>query len=115
MKPENPQFHVVGGTWVEMDGNLPSGESFIRQFLCGQRYFEKHFGRRCKIFWLPDTFGYSAQLPQIIRLSGMEYFMTQKLSWNLINIFPHHSFVWEGIDGTDVLVHFAPADTYISS
>eukprot|EP01084_Bolivina_argentea_P045266 83330_1 len=110
----NNTFHIVGGTWVEMDGNIPSGEGFVRQFLYGQEFYLKHFGRRCKIFWLPDTFGYSGQLPQIIRQSDIDYFLTQKLSWNLINKFPHHSFLWEGIDGSDVLTHFPPADTYVA-
>lgn len=106
------QFIPVGGTWVEMDGNLPSGESFVRQFLYGQLFFEKEFGSRCKEFWLPDTFGYSAQLPQIMRICGVSRFLTQKLSWNLVNKFPHHSFLWEGLDGSTILAHFAPADTY---
>eukprot|EP01084_Bolivina_argentea_P045267 83332_1 len=107
-------FHFVGGTWIEMDGNIPCGESFVRQFLYGQEFFLKYFGRRCKIFWLPDTFGYSGQLPQIIRQCGCDYFLTQKLSWNTINKFPHHTFIWEGIDGSSVLTHFPPADTYVS-
>lgn len=106
------QFIPVGGTWVEMDGNLPSGESFVRQFLYGQLFFEKEFGARCKEFWLPDTFGYSAQLPQIMRICGLSRFLTQKLSWNLVNKFPHHNFHWEGLDGSSVLAHFAPAETY---
>lgn len=106
------QFIPVGGTWVEMDGNLPSGESFVRQFLYGQLFFEKEFGSRCKEFWLPDTFGYSAQLPQIMRICGVSRFLTQKLSWNLVNKFPHHSFLWEGLDGSTVLAHFAPSETY---
>ncbi|XP_075750100.1 alpha-mannosidase 2C1 isoform X1 [Rhipicephalus microplus] len=106
------QFIPVGGTWVEMDGNLPSGESFVRQFLYGQLFFEKEFGTRCKEFWLPDTFGYSAQLPQIMRMCGVSRFLTQKLSWNLVNKFPHHNFVWEGLDGSTVLAHFAPSETY---
>ena len=97
-----------------MDGNIPSGEGFVRQFLYGQEFYEKYFGRRCEIFWLPDTFGYSGQLPQIMRQSGIRYFLTQKLSWNLINKFPYHSFVWEGIDGSSVLTHFPPADTYVA-
>ena len=71
------EFHAVGGTWVEMDGNLPSGEAFVRQFLYGQEFFQRHFGRRCRVFWLPDTFGYSAQLPQIMRQSGVDFFLTQ--------------------------------------
>lgn len=109
------QFIPVGGTWVEMDGNLPSGESFIRQFLYGQRFFEQEFCKRCKEFWLPDTFGYSAQLPQIMRLCGIERFLTTKLSWSLVNTFPHDNFLWEGIDGSTVLVHFPPGKTYTST
>ena len=107
-------FVPIGGTWVEMDCNLPSGESFCRQFLYGQRYFKSEFGSYCSEFWLPDTFGYSAQLPQIIKASGIDYFLTQKLSWNNINKFPHHTFIWEGLDGSEVLTHFPPADTYTS-
>uniref|UniRef100_A0A6B2KX21 alpha-mannosidase n=1 Tax=Arcella intermedia TaxID=1963864 RepID=A0A6B2KX21_9EUKA len=106
------KFIPTGGTWVEMDCNIPSGESFVRQFLYGQRFFERQFGSKCTEFWLPDTFGYSAQLPQIIRDSEMEFFLTQKLSWNLINKFPHNTFTWVGIDGSEVLCHFPPADTY---
>eukprot|EP00475_Leptophrys_vorax_P043373 TRINITY_DN8337_c0_g1_i1.p1 TRINITY_DN8337_c0_g1~~TRINITY_DN8337_c0_g1_i1.p1 ORF type:complete len:907 (+),score=227.97 TRINITY_DN8337_c0_g1_i1:74-2722(+) len=106
------QFVVIGGSWIEMDANVPSGESFARQFLYGQRLFQKEFGVTCDTFWLPDTFGYSPQLPQICRLSGMVNFMSQKLSWNLINKFPHHSFIWEGLDGSQVLTHFPPSNTY---
>ena len=105
-------FVPIGGTWVEMDCNLPSGEAFCRQFLYGQRYFEATFGKRCSVFWLPDTFGYSAQLPQIIVQAGLKYFFTQKLSWNNINKFPNTTFYWKGLDGTSVLTHFCPADTY---
>uniref|UniRef100_A0A8B9J1X2 Mannosidase alpha class 2C member 1 n=1 Tax=Amazona collaria TaxID=241587 RepID=A0A8B9J1X2_9PSIT len=106
------QFIPVGGTWVEMDGNLPSGESMVRQFLQGQRFFQQQFGRVCSEFWLPDTFGYSAQLPQLMRGCGIRRFLTQKLSWNLVNSFPHHTFFWEGIDGSRVLTHFPPGDSY---
>ena len=106
------RFIPVGGLWVEMDGNIPSGESFCRQMLYGQQEFMKSFGRYCDVFWLPDTFGYSAQLPQLMRQAGMERFLTQKMSWNLVNKFPHHSFLWEGIDGSAVLTHFPPADSY---
>ncbi|XP_008941963.1 PREDICTED: alpha-mannosidase 2C1, partial [Merops nubicus] len=106
------QFIPVGGTWVEMDGNLPSGESMVRQFLQGQRFFQEQFGRLCSEFWLPDTFGYSAQLPQLMRGCGIRRFLTQKLSWNLVNTFPHHTFFWEGIDGSRVLTHFPPGDSY---
>ncbi|NXN94559.1 MA2C1 mannosidase, partial [Rhinopomastus cyanomelas] len=106
------QFIPVGGTWVEMDGNLPSGESMVRQFLQGQRFFQEEFGHICSEFWLPDTFGYSAQLPQLMRGCGIGRFLTQKLSWNLVNTFPHHTFFWEGIDGSRVLTHFPPGDSY---
>ena len=111
-KVKSGQFHPIGGTWVENDTNMPSGESLVRQFLYGQRFFEKNFGQRCKVFWLPDTFGYSAQLPQIVRLADMEYFFTQKLSWNNINKFPHTTFNWVGLDGSQVISHMAPSETY---
>ncbi|XP_008843092.2 alpha-mannosidase 2C1 isoform X4 [Nannospalax galili] len=106
------QFVPVGGTWVEMDGNLPSGEAMVRQFLQGQNFFLQEFGKMCSEFWLPDTFGYSAQLPQIMRGCGIKRFLTQKMSWNLVNSFPHHTFFWEGLDGSQVLVHFPPGDSY---
>ncbi|CAF98334.1 unnamed protein product, partial [Tetraodon nigroviridis] len=106
------RFVPVGGVWVEMDGNLPSGESMVRQFLEGQRFFNQEFGIHCKEFWLPDTFGYSAQLPQIMQGCGISSFMTQKLSWNLVNTFPHNTFFWEGLDGSKVLTHFPPGDSY---
>uniref|UniRef100_A0A3Q2SY03 alpha-mannosidase n=1 Tax=Fundulus heteroclitus TaxID=8078 RepID=A0A3Q2SY03_FUNHE len=106
------QFIPVGGTWVEMDGNLPSGESMVRQFLEGQRFFNQEFGMFCKEFWLPDTFGYSAQLPQIMQGCGISNFLTQKLSWNLVNTFPHNTFFWEGLDGSKVLTHFPPGNSY---
>ncbi|KAJ1651151.1 Glycoside hydrolase, 38 vacuolar alpha mannosidase [Dispira simplex] len=106
------QFIPIGGTWVEMDANMPSGEALVRQFLFGQRFFAQNFGQRCQIFWLPDTFGYSAQLPQIVREAGMRYFFTQKLSWNNINEFPHTTFYWIGLDGSRVLTHMAPSNTY---
>ncbi|XP_026979455.1 alpha-mannosidase 2C1 isoform X6 [Sagmatias obliquidens] len=106
------QFVPVGGTWVEMDGNLPSGEAMVRQFLQGQSFFLQEFGKMCSEFWLPDTFGYSVQLPQIMRSCGIRHFLTQKLSWNLVNNFPHHTFFWEGLDGSRVLAHFPPGDSY---
>lgn len=106
------RFIPVGGCWVEMDGNLPGGESFVRQILYGQKFFMENFGKACAEFWLPDTFGYSAQLPQLLALGGMKRFVTQKLSWNLVNKFPHNTFWWRGIDGTRVLSHFPPGDTY---
>jgi alpha-mannosidase len=107
-------FVPIGGTYVEMDCNIPSGESLARQFLVGQRFFEREFGVRSRTFFLPDTFGYASQLPQIMRLCGIDYFLTQKLSWNQINKMPHNTFTWRGIDGSAVITHFPPADTYNS-
>ncbi|HET8953836.1 MAG TPA: glycoside hydrolase family 38 C-terminal domain-containing protein [Solirubrobacteraceae bacterium] len=106
------RWEVVGGSWVEPDLNLPSGESLVRQLLYGQRDLQERFGTRCREFWTPDTFGYNGQLPQILRGAGIDRFLTQKLSWNQFTEPPHHSFVWAGIDGSDVLVHMPPADTY---
>jgi alpha-mannosidase len=109
---DSGQWLPVGGTWVEPDCNLPSGESLVRQFLHGQRFFEREFGRRCPEFWNPDVFGYNGQLPQIMRGAGIGRFLTQKLSWNRFNPPAHHTFTWQGIDGSQVLAHFPPADTY---
>ncbi|KIY67661.1 glycoside hydrolase family 38 protein [Cylindrobasidium torrendii FP15055 ss-10] len=106
------RFQPVGGSWVENDANMPSGEALVRQFLFGQRFFESRFGKRCDTAWLPDSFGLSGALPQLIRGAGMKYFFTQKLSWNNINRFPHSTFNWVGIDGTQVLCHMTPVDTY---
>ena len=111
-KVKKGTFQPIGGSWVEHDTNMPSGESLVRQFLYGQRFFESHFGQRCATFWLPDTFGYSSQLPQLCRLAGMSRFFTQKLSWNNINNFPHTTFNWVSLDGSQVLCHMAPAETY---
>ncbi|MEJ0027121.1 MAG: alpha-mannosidase [Rhizomicrobium sp.] len=108
------QWIPIGGSWVEPDCNLPSGESMCRQFLYGQRYFERTFGARSRIFWNPDVFGYAGQLPQLMREAGMDRFLTQKLSWNRFTVPPHHSFRWRGIDGSEVLTHFPPSDTYNS-
>jgi len=102
----------VGGMWVEPDVNLASGESLIRQITYGQRFFEEHFGVRSTEVWIPDVFGYSAALPQIMRLGGLRRFLTQKMSWNKTNPFPHHTFWWEGIDGSSVFTHFPPIDSY---
>lgn len=113
-KVEEGQFHPIGGSWVEHDTNMPSGESLVRQFLYGQRFFEAQFGSRCRTFWLPDTFGYSSQLPQLCRLAGMDRFMTQKLSWNNINTFPHTTFMWVSPDGSQVICHMPPSETYTS-
>jgi alpha-mannosidase len=102
----------VGGTWIEPDCNLPSGESLARQFLHGQRFFERELGRRCTELWQPDVFGYTGQLPQLMREAGIARFLTQKLSWNRFNPPEHHTFTWQGLDGSEVLTHFPPHDTY---
>ncbi len=106
------RWEVVGGSWVEPDCNLPDGESLIRQLLVGQRWFEEHFGSRCTIYWSPDTFGHNGQMPQILRQCGIQRFVTQKLSWNQFTRPPHDSFVWRGIDGSEVLAHLPPVGTY---
>lgn len=105
------QFEIQGGFWVEPDTNLPSGESLIRQAIHGQRYWESRFGQRVSMCWLPDAFGYTGALPQILRLAGMDSFLTIKLAWNEHNDFPHRSFVWAGIDGSTVLAHMPPEGT----
>jgi len=109
------RWEVQGAMWVEADTNVPSGESLVRQVLYGKRYFRREFGQDMKILWLPDVFGYSAALPQILAKSGVPYFMTQKLSWSRTNRYPHHTFWWAGLDGSRVLAHLPPEDTYNSS
>lgn len=106
------RWEVVGGMWVETDLNLPDGESLLRQLVKGQAAFRAWFGERCTGAFLPDDFGYPAALPQIVAEGGCSWFFTQKLSWNETNRFPHHSFWWEGLDGTAVYAHFSPVDTY---
>ncbi|MGH3756187.1 alpha-mannosidase [Actinophytocola sp.] len=113
-KIETGQFVPVGGMWVEADTNMPGGEAMARQFVHGKRFFLDEFGIETDEVWLPDSFGYSAALPQLVLLSGSTYFLTQKISWNQQNTFPHHTFRWEGIDGSRVFTHFPPADTYCS-
>jgi alpha-mannosidase len=103
---------IVGGEWVEADANMIGGEAFIRQFSEGMAFFRQHFDIDPDIVWLPDSFGYSAALPGIARHVGMQWMLTQKLSWNDTNTFPHTSFWWEGIDGNRIFTHFPPADTY---
>lgn len=99
----------IGGMWVESDTQLVTGESLARQFLYGQRYFLEKFGVRSRIGWLPDTFGFTAQLPQLMRKAGIEVFVTHKVMWNDTNEFPYHAFVWEGLDGSDVVAHIIVA------
>ncbi|GAA4689523.1 alpha-mannosidase [Phytohabitans rumicis] len=108
------QWAPVGGMWVESDANLPGGEALARQLVHGKRFFMDEFGVECEEIWLPDSFGYTAAFPQIARLAGVRWFLTQKLSWNQTNKLPHHTFRWEGIDGTRVFTHFPPVDTYNS-
>ncbi len=99
------RWDLVGGMWVEPDGNLLSGESWARQLLYGQRYFRAKFNQTIKVCWLPDTFGYSANLPQILRQGGIDWFFTTKLNWNETNPFPYDLYQWEGIDGSKVIAH----------
>lgn len=106
------QWEPIGSMWVEPDCNVPSGESLVRQLLHGKGFFERELGVTTRDLWLPDVFGYSAALPQILRKAGVDRFLTQKISWNDTNRFPHHTFLWEGIDGTQVFSHFPPVDTY---
>ncbi|MDQ0115785.1 alpha-mannosidase [Paenibacillus harenae] len=97
------RWELVGGMWVEPDLNIPSGESLVRQILHGQLFYKEEFGRTSNIEWLPDTFGYCASLPQLLKLAGVDYFMTTKLNWNDTNVFPYDLFHWVGIDGTSVV------------
>ncbi len=108
------RFVPVGGMWVESDTNLPGGEALVRQFVAGKGFFARELGVEPTEVWLPDSFGYTGALPQIARAAGCEYLLTQKPSWNDTNPMPHHTFWWEGIDGTRVLTHFPPTDTYNS-
>ncbi|MGY5052567.1 alpha-mannosidase [Streptomyces sp. 900105755] len=105
----------VGGMWVEADGNLPGGEALARQLVYGRRFFAEEFGVEQHGVWLPDSFGYTAAYPQLARLAGARWFLTQKLSWNETNRLPHHTFAWEGIDGTRIFTHFPPVDSYVAS
>ncbi|AQA16078.1 alpha-mannosidase [Streptomyces malaysiensis] len=105
----------VGGMWVEADGNLPGGEALARQLVYGRRFFTEEFGVEQEGVWLPDSFGYTAAYPQLAKLAGAKWFLTQKLSWNETNRLPHHTFSWEGIDGSRIFTHFPPIDSYNAS
>ena len=107
------RFEPNGSTWVECDGNLTGSEAFCRQFVRGKRYLRKKFNYESDTFWLPDTFGYSAALPQIMKKCNVEYFLTTKLSWNDTNKFPYETFIWKGIDGSEVPVHFNTIHTWV--
>jgi alpha-mannosidase len=108
------RFVPVGGMWVESDTNMPGGEALARQLIAGKGFFMREFGIEPQEVWLPDSFGYTAALPQIVAAAGSRYFLTQKISWNETNSMPHHTFSWEGIDGTRIFTHFPPVDTYNS-
>ncbi len=106
------RFVPAGGMWVESDTNMPGSEAMARQFVHGKRFFLDEFGIENEEAWLPDTFGFAAGLPQIIKAAGSKWLLTQKISWSQTNTFPHHTFRWEGIDGTRIFTHFPPVETY---
>ncbi|MBE6703419.1 MAG: alpha-mannosidase [Ruminococcaceae bacterium] len=103
------RWECEGAMWVEADCNLSSGESLVRQVLYGKNYFKQEFGVENRVLWLPDVFGYSAALPQILRKSGVDWFVTSKISWNDTNRMPHDTFRWRGIDGTEINTQFITA------
>ncbi|MGI9550267.1 MAG: alpha-mannosidase, partial [Aurantibacter sp.] len=111
---KNNRWECQGGMWVEADCNISSGESLVRQVLYGKKFFKEEFDQDIDNLWLPDVFGYSAALPQILVKSGINFFMTQKISWNQFNRFPHHTFIWKGLDHTEIYSHFLCNDTYNS-
>ena len=102
------KWELLGGMWIEPETNLVSGESLIRQLLYGQRYYQEKFGEICRVAWLPDSFGFTWQLPQILKQCGIEYFVTGKLHWNDTTKFPHGCFWWESPDGTKLLTLMSP-------
>ena len=104
-KVKSGQWEPVGGMWVESDCNLTSGESLVRQILYAQKFFEREFGKRCKVAWLPDAFGFTWTLPQIFKKAGIDYFLTTKINWNETNKFPYDLFFWQGLDGTRIIAH----------
>ncbi len=109
------RWEADGGMWVEADCNLTSGESLTRQILLGSRFLKEEFGKEVEYLWLPDVFGYSWALPQILKKSGIDMFMTTKISWNQYNRMPHDTFYWKGIDGSKVLTHFITTPDPFSS
>lgn len=109
------RWEVDGGTWLEPDCNIPSGESLLRQLLKGRKFFKEEFGKTSDTLWLPDVFGYSAALPQILVKSGIKNFMTTKLSWSQFNMIPHDSFMWKGIDGTKIFTLLSTTSDYDAS
>ncbi|WP_136607868.1 alpha-mannosidase [Paenibacillus dokdonensis] len=103
---QSGNWEATGAMWLESDCNIPSGESLVRQLLTGKRFFKDEFGVDNRVLWLPDVFGYSWALPQILKKSGIDYFMTTKISWSQYNRFPYDTFTWRGIDGTEILTHY---------
>lgn len=111
-KIQEGRWEVQGATWVENDTNMPSGESLVRQCVYGKRFYREEFGKEIDFLFLPDCFGFTGSFPQILRQAGVKFFLSQKLSWNDTNPFPHHTFIWQGIDGSPVLTHFTPTNDY---
>ena len=110
------RWEPEGAMWVEADCNLISGESMIRQILFGKRFFREEFGKESEILWLPDVFGYSAMMPQILKKTGVSAFVTSKISWNDTNMMPHDTFLWQGIDGTEIFSYFLTAqDSHLNN
>lgn len=111
-KVKEGRWEVEGAMWLESDCNIPSGESFVRQILHGKRFMKQEFGVESHILWMPDVFGYSGSLPQIMKKSGVDTFVTSKLSLNEVNKMPYDSFIWEGIDGSEVFAYFLSAQDH---
>jgi len=111
-KVKTGQWECQGAAWVEADCNVISGESMVRQIVHGKNFYKDEFDFDVKNLWIPDVFGYSASMPQIMKKSGVDYFLTQKISWSQFNDFPHTTFWWQGIDGSEVLTHFPPGNSY---
>jgi len=114
-KIKQGRWEVQGAMWVEADTNISGGEALVRQVLYGTRFYRDEFDIDVKNLWLPDVFGYNGALPQVLKKSGIPYFMTIKISWNKINRFPYHTFIWKGIDGSEVLCHMPPEGNYNSA
>lgn len=106
------RWEAEGAMWLEADCNVTSGESLVRQILFGTRFFQREFGVKNRILWLPDVFGYCSALPQILKKSGIDYFMTTKINWNEYNKLPYDTFLWQGLDGTEILTHFITTQDY---
>jgi alpha-mannosidase len=113
-KVKEGRWEVDGGMWLEADCNIPSGESLVRQFLYGEKFIREEFGKKSKTLWLPDVFGYSAALPQILKKCGIKYFFTTKLDWNQYNKMPHDTFLWKGIDGSEVLTQLVTTTGHVT-